>query len=102
MIKLTVMYPNDVGTKFDKDYYTNEHAQLLSNILGDALLKSEVDMGVAGAAPGEPAPYVVISHLTFESLESFQQSFGVNTEKILADLPNFTDTKPLVQISEIS
>lgn len=96
------MYPNSSDLKFDKNYYTNEHMQLLFDLVGKALLKSETDTGIAGAVPGEAAPYVVISHLTFESLESFQQSFGVNAEKILADLPNFTNVQPLVQLSEIN
>lgn len=101
MIKLTVMYPNSPDLKFDKKYYTNQHSQLLSELLGDAVKSSDINVGITGASPEQPAPYVVITNLTFESLESFQQSFGANSEKILADLPNFTNAKPQVQISEV-
>jgi len=101
MIKLTVMYPNTEDLEFDKKYYTTEHSQLLSELLGNAVKASDINVGLTGASPAQPAPYVVIANLTFESLESFQQSFGVNAEKILADLPNFTNVKPVVQISEV-
>ncbi|MBC8768805.1 EthD family reductase [Arenibacter sp. BSSL-BM3] len=101
MIKLTVMYPNTEDLEFDKKYYTTEHSQLLSELLGDAVKTSDINVGLTGASPAQLAPYVVIANLTSESLESFQQSFGVNAEKILADLPNFTNVKPVVQISEV-
>ena len=101
MIKLTVMYPNNEDTKFDKDYYTNQHTQLLAKLLGDAIISTDVNFGLSGAAPGSPAPYVVISSVTFESLTTFQQSFGANGPKIMADLANFTNVQPTVQISEV-
>ena len=101
MIKLTVMYPNTSDVKFDKEYYTNQHGQLLSELLGDALVSSDINFGISGATPEAPAPYVVISNLTFETFGSFQQSFGANAEKILADLTNFTKVQPQVQISEV-
>ncbi len=101
MIKLTVMYPNSADLKFDKHYYTNQHSQLLQALLGDAIISSDINMGIAGGSPDQPAPYVVIANLVFESMESFQQSFGANAEKILGDLPNFTNVTPEVQISEV-
>lgn len=101
MIKLTVMYPNSADLKFDKQYYIEKHSQLLKELLGKAIISSDINMGVAGSTPEEPAPYVVIANLVFESMESFQQSFGAKSEMILEDLPNFTNVKPEVQISEI-
>jgi uncharacterized protein (TIGR02118 family) len=57
-------------------------------------------MGIAGGTPDTPAPYVVIANMVFESMESFEHSFA-NAEKIMADLPNFTNVQPQVQISEL-
>jgi hypothetical protein len=34
-------------------------------------------------------------------MESFQNSFGPNAAEIMGDLPNFTNIKPLLQISEV-
>jgi len=101
MIKLTVMYPNSADLKFDKEYYTTKHSQLLSELLGDAIKASDINIGISGASPEQAAPYVLITNLVFESMETFQQSFGPNAEAILADLPNFTNVQPQVQISEV-
>lgn len=101
MIKVTVMYPNKPDTKFDIDYYCDTHIPLVEGLLGDALKSCAVDSGLAGGAPDEAPVFIAIGHLTFESLETFHNAFGPNGEKIMADLPNFTDIKPLVQISEI-
>ena len=101
MIKVSVMYPNSEGATFDIDYYCNTHVPMVGELLGDALKGGAVDSGLAGGVPGEAAPFIAMGHLTFESVEAFQNSFGPNAEKILADLPNFTNTKPQIQISEI-
>nr|WP_321231230.1 EthD family reductase [uncultured Psychroserpens sp.] len=101
MIKITVLYPNSEGLKFDKDYYTKQHSQLFADLLGDAIVSSDINFGIIGATPEQPAPFVVIANLVFESMETLQQSFGVNSEAILADLPNFTNAQPIVQISEV-
>ena len=58
-------------------------------------------MGLAGAAPGEPATYVGMCHIYCESVESFQAGFGPHTEELLGDIPNYTDLSPIMQISEV-
>jgi hypothetical protein len=63
MIKLTVLYPNTPDLKFDKEYYVNKHGQLLTDLLGDAIISSDVNMGIAGGTPDTPAPYVVIANM---------------------------------------
>lgn len=101
MIKVSVMYPNTPGAKFDIDYYCNTHVPLVAELLGEALKGGAVDSGLAGGAPGEAPAFIAMGHLSFESVESFQHSFGSNAERIMADLPNFTNVQPQVQISEI-
>lgn len=101
MIKLTVMYPNSPNTQFDKDYYINQHSNLLKDLLGEAIISSDINLGLSGASLEQTAPYVVIANLVFTSQEAFQNSFVPMAEKILADLPNFTNTQPVVQISEV-
>mgnify|MGYP001812605126 CR=1 FL=1 len=101
MIKVSVMYPNSEGANFDIDYYCNTHIPMVGELLGDALKGGAVDSGLAGGAPGEAAPFIAMGHITFESVEAFQDSFGPNAEKIMADLANFTNVQPQIQISEI-
>lgn len=99
MIRVSVLYPS--GGKFDQDYYINDHMKLVADRIGDALVRFEVDKGVAGAAPGSPAPYVAVGHLYFNSLPEFAQAFAPHAGEIMADIPNFTDAQAQVQISEI-
>jgi len=101
MIRVSVFYPNNSDATFDMDYYCNKHVPMVGGMLGDALKGAAVESGLAGGGEGIPAIYIAMTHLTFESIESFEQSFGPNAEEILADVPNFTNTKPQLQISEI-
>ena len=101
MIKLSVMYPKGEGKTFDMNYYLNTHIPLVGKLLGDAIKGATVEEGIAGGAPGTDASYAAMGNIYFESLESFQNSFGPNAPKILADLPNFTNTEPTVQISKV-
>jgi len=101
MIKVSVIYPNGADATFDIDYYCDKHVPMVGAMMGDALKGGAVDSGIAGGAPGEDAPFIAMGHLLFESVESFQAAFGPKAEEILADLPNFTNTQPRIQISEV-
>ena len=101
MIKVSVLYPNSENLVFDKDYYCDKHVPLVSKLLGDALKNVQVDFGIVGGSPDEEALYVVMTHLTFYSIDSFQEIFGVHSEELLSDIVNFTNCQPQLQISEI-
>ncbi len=101
MIKVSVLYPGGEGKKFDMDYYLEKHSPLVSQLLGDAIKFATVEKGLAGGAPGIPATYTTMGHLYFESIDAFQNAFGPHAEKIMGDIPNFTNIEPVVQISEV-
>lgn len=75
--------------------------RLTSPRLGSALQSYTVDKGLAGGAPGAPATYVAMCHLFCDSVEAFQAGFGPHAKAIMADVPNYTDIAPVVQISEV-
>ncbi len=101
MIKVSVLYPNGADAKFDVDYYCNTHIPMVGGLLGDALKGCAVDAGIAGGAPSEDAPFIAMGHILFDSVDSFQAAFGPKAEEIMADLPNFTNVAPQIQISEV-
>lgn len=101
MIKLSVMYPNGEGNTFDMDYYCNKHIPMVAGLLGDAVKGATVELGLGSATPGSAAPYSAMGNMYFESMESFQNSFGPNAEAIMADAVNYTNSEPIVQISEV-
>ncbi len=99
MIRVSAMYPQ--GGKFDADYYATKHMPMIAEKLGAAMVRYEIDKGVAGMAPGQPAPYVCVGHMYFNSLPEFMQAFGAHVASILADVTNYTDAQVQLQISEI-
>jgi uncharacterized protein (TIGR02118 family) len=101
MIKITAMYPNDDGVDFDFDYYVNKHIPLVQELLSPAIKGASVDRGIAGAGGGD-APYVVLGHMLFESVEAFQEVMGSAAERLRDDVPNFTNATPVTQISEVA
>lgn len=102
MIRMSVMYPTGEGKKFDYDYYAQKHMALVHERLGAlGLQRLEVDKGLSGGAPGVPAPYACMGHLYFNSLPELQQALKVHGRELMADVPNFTNIQPQVQISEI-
>jgi uncharacterized protein (TIGR02118 family) len=96
------MYPKTDDSTFDMTYYTTKHAALVSSLLTPAGMKSFVaDEGLGSMAPDQPAPFMCIGHMTFETVEAFQHAFGPNAQTIVGDIPNFTNVQPVVQISRI-
>lgn len=101
LIDVSVLYPNRPGTHFDMDYYCTKHIPLVQQLLGAALLKVAVEQGIAGVAPGTPAPYLALGHLFFESVVSFQEAFLPHAAEIAGDVPNYTNSQPTIQISAV-
>jgi uncharacterized protein (TIGR02118 family) len=101
MVKVSVMYPNSAGVKFDMTYYVDRHMPMVGKLLGGALKSMNIDEGLAGGAPGAPAPYVAMCHLFFDSVGAFQAAFDQHSPAILADIPNYTNATPMVQISQV-
>ena len=101
MIKVSVFYPNGPQAKFDMDYYCQRHIPMVQRLVGAALKGTAVERGLNGAVSGAAPSFLALGHLTFDSVESFQASFGVHSEEIVADVPNYTNTQPIIQLSEI-
>ena len=101
MIKVSVMYPNTPGARFNHDYYRDTHMPLLKARMGDSCKSYTIDKGLAGGAPGAPATYVGMCHIFCDSVASFQAGFGPHAKEIMADIANYTDLAPVIQISEV-
>lgn len=97
MIRVSVMYPNGKGRRFDLDYYVHKHMAMVHKFLDSAgLVKAEVDK-----AADPNSPFMAMGHLYFRTMEEFQTGFFAHAAEMTADIPNFTDVTPQVQISEI-
>jgi uncharacterized protein (TIGR02118 family) len=101
MIKVSVLYPAGESTKFDMDYYCKSHMPMVGQTLGSACKSMAVEQGVGGGAPGAPPTYAAMGHLYFDSVADFQAAFALHAETIMADIPNYTNVQPVIQISEV-
>jgi len=102
MIHASVMYPSGEGKTFDYAYYRDTHMKTVRERLGPlGLMRLEIDRGLAGGAPGAPAPFACMGHLYFNTLEEYQKAMKAHGRELMADVPNFTNITPQIQISEV-
>ena len=83
------------------DYYKSTHLPMVGELLGEALKGATVEQGIAGGQPNSTAPYAAMGNMYFDTEEAFQKAFASNAEKIMADLKNFTNIAPIIQISKV-
>jgi uncharacterized protein (TIGR02118 family) len=101
VIKVGVFYPHTDSSKFDMSYYLEKHIPMVKKKMGSALKGVFVDQGLSGGAPGTAMAYTAIGHLLFDSVEGFQQAFAAHAQEIMADVSNYSNVQPIVQISEV-
>jgi uncharacterized protein (TIGR02118 family) len=76
MIKVSVLYPNNEGSKFDMSYYCKSHMPMVQQKLGKSCKSVAVEQGVSGAAAGSRPAFVAMGHLYFDSIAAFQSASG--------------------------
>lgn len=101
MIKISVMYPYQEGARFDHDYYRDQHMPLVQTLMGEHCKGWSVDQGLGGAAPDSPPLYIAMCHILCESMDAFEAGMAPHAERFNADIINYTDLTPVIQISEI-
>jgi uncharacterized protein (TIGR02118 family) len=101
MIRISILYPNSPEATFDMDYYIGKHMPLVRERSGTACKGVSADQGIASAEPGLPAAYIAIGHILYDRIESFQEIFAQHGPSLLADIPNFTNVRPVIQISAV-
>jgi len=74
---------------------------MVRRLLGSALKGVSVEHGISGEETGSAAPYITTAHMLFDSVQSFQASFGSHAQEIMEDIPKYTNSEPLIQIGEV-
>jgi uncharacterized protein (TIGR02118 family) len=94
MIRVSMMYPVSDGATFNLDYYKTTH-------MGDIVMRTpgvirfEIDQAIDG-------PYFMIGQIYFESAEALDAAVnGPTAGEAWADVPNFTNIQPVMQVSRI-
>ena len=102
MIRITVSYPHQGGARFDLDYYTGKHFRLVDQKLRPlGLIGWAADQGLSGLMPGSDPDFIIQAQMVFETLEAAQAALAAEGPALVADIPNFTDIQPRIQISNV-
>jgi uncharacterized protein (TIGR02118 family) len=101
MIKVTFLYPNTPGSRFDADYYINVHMPMAIRLLEPALKGVSAEIGVSAAMPDQAPTYAAVAAFTFDSVQAFTDAVMPHYVELQNDIHNYTDVEPIVQIGEI-
>lgn len=103
MVKISILYPNKAGARFDMAYYVEKHMPISIKLLSThpGFKGVSVERGVGGAVPGSEPTYIAMCHFLFSSAEDFLAAFMPNAPVLQGDMPNYTDIEPIIQINEV-
>jgi uncharacterized protein (TIGR02118 family) len=74
---------------------------MVKKLMGEHCKYYTVDKAIATGSPATNAPYIAMGHLFCDSVDAFQAGFGPHSTEIMADIPNYTNQTPLIQMSEV-
>jgi uncharacterized protein (TIGR02118 family) len=97
---VSVLYPNEPGSRFDVDYYLSKHIPLVRERWGGMGLEDVQVFKGKSAAGGGSAPYQMMALLRFRSLDDFGAAVDRHGGEVLGDVPNFTSVQPAIQVNE--
>lgn len=100
MAVFSVLYPARDGARFDHDYYRDVHIPMAEAAFRPTgHLNTRIFRGVPGPG-GALSPFVAMVHMTFRDAAALQASLGgPDAAAVQADVANFTDITPVIQIS---
>jgi len=103
VFNIASIYPQQVGGHFDFDYYLNQHMPLSITYLSGAkgFRGVSVERGIELAAFNIESPYVAMCHYYFDSVEDFMAAFTPHAEELQADIANYTNIQPILQINQV-
>lgn len=101
MIRVSALYPNGEGSRFDAGYYVQRHEPFAAEMLKPfGLVEIRTAIGLS-ALDGTPPPFWAISEMVFATRDHFQTAMDRCGERLFADIPNYTDVAPVLQYSEL-
>lgn len=101
LIKVSIMYPFAEGKTFNMEYYETKHMPMVAELLGSNLVKYTIEKGLASGVPNQPLPYMAIGTFYVKRLDEYQAAIGPKRDAIRADFANYTNTTPVILVSEV-
>lgn len=97
---ITVLYPGGDDIEFDFDYYKNSHLTLIMDLYGTSIRDFELRKGLAMPDGSKPT-YVATITIHIADLDAFAANGEKYTQRLIDDVPNFTNARPVIQSDEI-
>ena len=84
-------------------YYIDTHMPLAVGFLSThpGYKGVSVDRGISGVEPGSDPAFAAMCRFLFNSAADFMAAFMPNAAKIQGDTPHYTDTRTVIQFSEV-
>jgi uncharacterized protein (TIGR02118 family) len=103
MVRISILYPNTAGSRFDFAHYTERHMPRSIALLSahPGFRGVSVERGVGGAEPGAAPAYIALCHFLFGSVEDFMAAFMPHAAELQGDMPNYTDIVPVIQFNDV-
>jgi uncharacterized protein (TIGR02118 family) len=103
MIRISILYPNNKGSRFDVSYYVETHMPMSIKLLSvhPGFKGVSVECGLGATRPGSVPTYVAMCHFLFTSIEDFLAAFTPNASTLQGDIRNYTDIEPIIQFNEV-
>ena len=101
LIKVSIMYPYADGKTFNMEYYETKHMPMVAGLLGSNLVKYTIEKGVSSGIPNQALPYMAVGTFYVKSLSDYQAAIGPKRDSIRADFANYTNTTPVILVSEV-
>lgn len=101
MFRVSALYPNQPGSRFDSAYYLDSHTALAKHLLSPHGLSAiRVTIGKA-SLDGLPPSFWAISEMHFADRGAFDRAMSACGAALFDDATNYTDVSPILQVSSL-
>jgi uncharacterized protein (TIGR02118 family) len=103
MFNISFLYEKKEGAVFNEDYFINTHIPMVLKLLSDkrGFKGVSVEVGLDIKEPNLASPFIAICQYYYDTIENFMNEYSYHENKISGDLVNYSDVKPIIQISQI-
>ena len=101
MVVVSVFYPISGSTFFDMNYYLTSHVPLVQRLLEPMGLRQTTVLRGTASGSGGPPDYYLIADLFFDDAETMGAALAAHGPETQADIAQFTDSAPIIQMSEV-
>ena len=98
MFRVVGAYVGAAGDRFDLHYYRTRHVKIAHELLD--LHGLQAIRVLSGFEPGDGPGLIVVSEMVFRSREGFDAGIAECGAALFADLKNFTDLTPMLQVCD--